>query len=214
MKVMLFYKRICIVIIFGFLFSFSAKCQWSFGLRSGINFNKQKHYWNTEKTKTSDAIKGFEFGAIVEKETNLGIVFEGGLSLIQKGQRLSGLYVLKINTLEANVILNYRLHFNNISFSLGGGGFLDYAINAKDKISGIDESFNGYSVKRDFINREGGGILLNTSIGYRLNSGKIYIDCRHRSSINNFINEAQEEEGEFSTKNVGIAFNFGYSWFF
>lgn len=126
--------------------------QISIGIKAGGNLVNQKADITEGNTFTGDDLKAYHAGLIAEAELGKGFYLQPQLlfsrrDAIHMSSTGAGDRTLKMNYLEAPVLLVYKFNIPFGSLYAGAGGSVGYAVGGKELLGGVKRSLYGAGIK-------------------------------------------------------------------
>jgi len=137
-------KKITLAILALFMVGFMANAQLKFGVKGGMTLAKME--FEDDEGFDMKFITGFHVGALVALDLPLGLEFETGLFLNQKGFKMEEsfegeTFYMIVNPLyvELPLKLNYKLEVGPAAVFFGAGPTISYGVGGKYTFKGMGE---------------------------------------------------------------------------
>jgi hypothetical protein len=137
-------KKITIAVLCLFMIGMTANAQLKFGLKGGLTLAKME--FEDDEGKNTKFNTGFHIGALVALDLPLGLEFETGLYLNQKGFKIEESFEGETFTMsivplyiDVPLKLNYKIEAGPAAIFFGAGPTISYGIGGKYKFEGMGE---------------------------------------------------------------------------
>jgi hypothetical protein len=190
-------KKLLVISLCIFFIGFSANAQLKFGLKGGLTLAK----WDIEDFGDEVEMKfntGFHLGALLALDLPLGLEFETGFYLNQKGFKIEEEGVLlAANPLYIDVPLklNYKIEVGPAAVFFGAGPTISYGVGGKIKMEGTGEFDFDEDIK--WGNDEEEDDLKPLDLGIGLQLGVKISKIQVSASYDIGLNDINIYEGEY-----------------